>query len=81
MKATKQTFRDCPQGSNLRPITWQLIADTALKENWGNSVKIQTFTDYFILILKAKRKYELINLVNKIKDFKDWITKNDRPLN
>lgn len=50
-------------------------------ENWGNNVKIQTLTDYSILILKEKRKYELINLVNKLKDFYDWITKNDRPLN
>lgn len=39
---------------------WLLIADTAIKKQWGKNLRIQVFADDFILIIRAKTKDELV---------------------
>lgn len=42
------------------PLLWLLIADTAIKKQWGKNLRIQVFVDDFILIIRAKTKDELV---------------------
>lgn len=46
-----------PQGSSLGPILWLLIANEALKINFGDRIHIQAFADDFLILIGARACY------------------------